>query len=154
TVGVDHARLPGLGLALVGLSAGESVTVSVPPERAYGQPDPTRVRRWSRGRFPEPAALRAGQSVPFTDGRGRRRLVRIVRVGSRTGLVDPTPGWAGQELKLRVQLINILGAGAAAESPNPERGENPPRRAGRPSAAGPNTGEAPEGRAQGGRARA
>jgi len=154
TVGVDHARLPGLGLALVGLSAGEGVTVTVPPERAYGQPDPTRVRRWSRGRFPEPAALRAGQSVPVTDGRGRRRLVRIVRVGRKAVLVDTNHRWAGQELKLRVQLINILGAGAAAESPNPERGERSPRRPGRPSAAGPNTGEARGGRAQGGRARA
>jgi peptidylprolyl isomerase len=132
TVGVDHARLPGLGLALVGLNAGESVTVTVPPERAYGQPDPTRVRRWSRGRFPEPAALRAGQSVRFTDDRGRWRRVRIVRVGSKAVLVDTNHRWAGQALKLQVQLINILGAGAAA----------------------PSAGEVPQGTAQGRRARA
>ncbi len=113
TIGVDHARLPGLGLALIGLSAGESITVTVPPERAYGQPDPTRVRRWPFGRFAEPAALRAGQSVRFTDGRGRLHRVRIVRVGSKAVLVDTNHRWAGQTLTLRVELLNILGAGAA-----------------------------------------
>jgi FKBP-type peptidyl-prolyl cis-trans isomerase 2 len=52
TVGTDHPRLPGLGSALVGLVAGESARVTVPPERAHGERDPARVRRWPRQRFP------------------------------------------------------------------------------------------------------
>ena len=117
TAGVEHPRLPGLGLALVGLNTGESLTLSVPPERAYGQPDPARVRRWPRGRFPEHVALQAGKSVRFTDDRGRRRLVRIVRVGSKAVLVDTNHRWAGQTLQLHVKLITILRLGGTSDPP-------------------------------------
>ena len=34
TVGINHARLPGLGVALVGLTEGQVATLTVPPERA------------------------------------------------------------------------------------------------------------------------
>src|SRR5688572_26256959 len=36
TVGFDHPRLPGLGLALAGLGAGERATVQVSAEHAFG----------------------------------------------------------------------------------------------------------------------
>lgn len=114
--GVAHPRLPGLGLALIGLRAGESTTVTVPPERGFGQSDPTRVRRWSRGRFPEHVVLKAGKLVRFTDERGRGHLVRIVRVGSKAVLVDTNHRWAGQTLRLEVQLIDILGPGPNVQS--------------------------------------
>src|SRR5262249_5388264 len=35
-VGTDHPRLPGLGLALVGLAPGTSTRLNVAPEHAYG----------------------------------------------------------------------------------------------------------------------
>src|SRR5438132_9453897 len=63
TVGIDHPRLPGLGLSLVGLAPGASTTVSVPAEQAYGPADTTRVRRWARTRFPKDQALPVGKSV-------------------------------------------------------------------------------------------
>src|SRR5262245_28931282 len=47
TVGVNHPRLPGLGLALVGLAPGTRTKLTVPPEQAYGLSDPSRVHRWS-----------------------------------------------------------------------------------------------------------
>jgi FKBP-type peptidyl-prolyl cis-trans isomerase SlpA len=135
TAGVDHPRLPGLGSSLVGLKAGASVTLTVPPERAFGQPDPTRVRRWPRSRFPEHATLQAGSSVRFTDSRGRQRLVRIVRVGSKAVVVDTNHRWAGQTLRLHVKLLTILGPGADLEIPNREGEERSPRGPGRaPSA--------------------
>jgi FKBP-type peptidyl-prolyl cis-trans isomerase 2 len=60
TVGTDHPRLPGLGLALVGLAAGASTTLSVPPERAYGPPDPARVHCLARTRFQPDQPLATG----------------------------------------------------------------------------------------------
>jgi peptidylprolyl isomerase len=107
TVGVDHPRLPGLGLALVGLSPGTSTTVSVPAERAYGRSDPARVRRWARARFPEGVALPVGKWVQVANGEGRRRLVRIVEVRGRTVVVDTNHRWAGQAMNLNVELIGI-----------------------------------------------
>src|SRR5947209_752561 len=65
TVGIDHPRLPGLGLALVGLAPGTNTTVRVPPERAYGPLDPSRIHRWARTRFPKDQSLPIGKWVRF-----------------------------------------------------------------------------------------
>lgn len=114
-IGVDHPRLPGLGMALVGLAAGESTTLKVPPERAYGFCDPGRVRRVNRQRFRSDPALDVGKWV-HVKGRRRQRLVRIVEVRENTVVVDTNHRWAGQTLELQVQLISIHGGDARAGS--------------------------------------
>jgi FKBP-type peptidyl-prolyl cis-trans isomerase 2 len=108
TVGTDLPRLPGLGAALLGLAPGEATTLTVPPERAYGLPDPARIRRWSRKRFPTEATLRAGKLVRLTPAPGRRRLVRILEVNGEMVVVDVNHPWAGQTLELEVKLVAFL----------------------------------------------
>lgn len=114
TVGTDHPRLPGLGSALVGLAVGQSVALSVPPERAHGPHQPARVRRWPRRRLPADATLRPGELLRYTDGRGRRRLVRVLQVSGEVVVVDTNRRWAGQTLELKVELVGILAPGASA----------------------------------------
>ncbi|HEY7313312.1 MAG TPA: FKBP-type peptidyl-prolyl cis-trans isomerase [Gemmataceae bacterium] len=108
TVGIDHPRLPGLGAALIGLTRGQSMALTVPPEQAYGLPDPSRIHRWSRRRFPKEATLRAGKLIRFTDERGRRRQVRILEANSKMVVVDVNHRWAGQTLELEVTLLDFL----------------------------------------------
>jgi peptidylprolyl isomerase len=108
TVGVNHPRLPGLGSALVGLTAGQAATLSLQPELAYGLFDPKRIRRWSRQRFPQKTTLKAGKLIWFTDGRGRRRRIRILQVDSAVVVIDANHPWAGQTLELEVQLLGFL----------------------------------------------
>jgi peptidylprolyl isomerase len=105
TVGLAHPRLPGLGLALVGLAVGESRALVVPARRAY---DPARVYRLARTRFAAGQALHAGAWVRAW-GSGRRRLVRVVEVRENTVVVDANRRRAGQSLELEVQLIAIRG---------------------------------------------
>ena len=118
TVGTDHRRLPGLGSGLVGLAPGNHVTLSVPAERAY-PPDPGRIFRLARARFPEHQALPVGKWVRIPDGRGRRRLVRIVEVRDQVVVVDTNHPRAGQALELEVELISIQPPDAAADLQNP-----------------------------------
>ena len=107
TVGVHQPRLPGLGLALVGLVPGSVATVSVTADHAYGPVNPSRVHRWARTRFPEGQSLRVGKWVPVQDRRGRRRLVRIQEVRDNMVIIDTIPRRAGQALELEVELISI-----------------------------------------------
>lgn len=107
TVGIHHPRLPGLGMALVGLTPGSSITVRVPPEQAYGPVDPARVHRWARTRFPKDHPLPAGKWVRIPTRQGRQRLVRIVEVRDRSIVVDTNHPWAGQTMELEVQLVSI-----------------------------------------------
>lgn len=107
TVGTDHPRLPGLGLALVGLTPGTSTKVSVAPEHAYGSTDTARVRRLARTQFPQDQALPVGKWVRVLNRQGRRRMVRVLEVSGQTVMVDTNHRWAGQTLELEVELIGI-----------------------------------------------
>lgn len=115
TAGIDDHRLPGLGAALIGLTSGQSATVTVPPELAYGLADPARIRRWPRRRFPIEAALRVGKLIRFTDEQGRRRRVRILESDSKAVVVDANHPWAGQTLELEVTLLGFLEPPLGAE---------------------------------------
>lgn len=132
TVGARHPRLPGLGLALVGLRPGEATTVVVPPERGHGPHDPARVRRCSPWRFAEHAALQPGDRVRVTDGKGRRRLVRVLQVSDKAVLIDANRRWAGQTLELEVELVAIETSNERIDSPADEA----PPRSGSPRRAG------------------
>jgi FKBP-type peptidyl-prolyl cis-trans isomerase 2 len=88
TVGVDDPRLPGLGLALVGLAAGGRITVVVPATRAHGRYDPGRIYRLARSRLPPGRPVVVGQWLRMTDRRGRRRLVRILQADVLAVIVD------------------------------------------------------------------
>ena len=117
TVGVDHPRLPGLGLALVGLAPGAVTTVRVPAGQGHGPADPARIHRWARARFPKGQPLAAGKWVPFANSRGHRRLVRVVEVGARTVVVDINSRWAGRALELEVELLGILASAPGSDGP-------------------------------------
>jgi peptidylprolyl isomerase len=119
TVGIDHPRLPGLGLALVGLAPGSTTTVKVPAECAYGLPRPTRVHRLARARFTKDQPLAIGKWVRLLNREGRPRLVRIVEVQPDVVVIDANHRRAGQALELEVELIGIQSAGGspAARAP-------------------------------------
>ena len=120
-VGTAHPRLPGLELTLVGLAVGDSRTLLLPAEQAYGPFNPRLVRRLARRRFAEHADLSVGQYVRVWDRQHRRRLVRIVEIGEATVVVDANRRWAGQSLELEVEVLAIFepevtsGAGKGAE---------------------------------------
>jgi peptidylprolyl isomerase len=119
TVGIDHPRLPGLGLALVGLAPGASTTVNVPVERAYGESDPSRVHRWARKRFPKDHPLQVGKWVQVLNSQGRRRCVRILEVHEGMVVVDTNHRRAGLALDLEVELISIQAPDAGPGSQGP-----------------------------------
>jgi peptidylprolyl isomerase len=105
--GTKNRQLPGLGLALIGMLPGDSITVNVPADQAYGPHDAGRVRRWARTRFPADQQLTVGKRVRMLDRQGRSRQVRILEVGNKSVLVDTNHRFAGQTLELEVELLLI-----------------------------------------------
>ncbi len=87
-VGTENRLLPGLGLALVGMSVGQEVTVRVPAHLAYGPVGPERLRRVVHSRFKPDQNLTVGRWVRVTACNGRRRLVRVVAVHEKSVVVD------------------------------------------------------------------
>ena len=117
TVGVGHPRLPGLGTALVGLAVGQSATLRIPPEQAYGLRDPDRVRDLDRRRFPPEHAFVIGEWTHVVSRRGRR-LVRVLEVREDVVVVDGNHRGAGQALELKIKLLSIKGTAAGSEVPH------------------------------------
>ncbi len=106
-VGTEDRHLPGLGLALVGMSEGQQVVVTVPAHLAYGPLGPQRLRRVARSRFTPDQNLAVGRCVRVTAGNGRRRLVRVVAVHDKSVVVDTNHPWAGQDVILKVKVVSI-----------------------------------------------
>lgn len=110
TVGIRHARLPGLREELVGLAPGATVTVKIPAEQAFGLADPARVRRVSRSRFHKDVALVAGRRVWMRGNRGKPRAVRVVEDRGAVVVVDLNHPRCGQSVELEVELVTIRAA--------------------------------------------
>lgn len=122
TVGTAHPRLPGLGLALEGLAPGEFRTLKLPPEKAYGLRNLSRVRTLDRTFFPPDKALPVGKWVRISCRRGPR-LVRILEWNDKEVIIDTNHRRAGQALELEVELIAILDSSADRNDPrsNPKK---------------------------------
>lgn len=119
TVGTAHPRLPGLLEELVGVAEGQTVTLNVPPESAYGMPDPNRIHRVDRARFHAADDLIPGRDVWMRLTRGRTRRVRVVEVRGRIVVVDTNHPRSGQSIELKVEVVAIVAPtpGALHKSP-------------------------------------
>jgi len=115
TIGTAHPRLPGLGSGLVGLAEGQTVTVHVPAEEAHGMPDPTRIRRVDRARFPADEQLTTGRRVLMRLTRGRTRRVRVLEVLGQVVVVDTNHPRSGLSIELEVELVSFLTATSELE---------------------------------------
>ncbi len=115
TIGTAHPRLPGLGAGLVGLAEGQTVTVHVPAEEAHGMPDPSRIRRVDRARFPADEQLTTGRRVQMRLTRGRTRRVRVLEVLGQVVVVDTNHPRSGLSVDLEVELVAIITATSEVE---------------------------------------
>ncbi len=102
---VGEGRLvPGLEEALVGRDEGDEFEVTIPPEKAYGQRDPSKVKIYPRRLFerhgivPEP-----GRSVEID---GQYAVIRQV-TGGRV-VVDFNHPLAGRTLHAKVKIVKVL----------------------------------------------
>jgi FKBP-type peptidyl-prolyl cis-trans isomerase 2 len=119
TIGTDHPRLRGLGTELVGVAVGRTVVVHVPPERAYGLPDPGRIHRVDRARFHADEELTAGRMVWVRLSRGRTRRVRVLEVRGRTVVVDTNHPRSGQSVEMELEVVAILAPNTGAANRGP-----------------------------------
>ena len=83
----DGTLDPGIELALYGMRAGESDSLTLRPGQAFGAPDPQLIQEMPLSDFPADAPPREGQIIAFA-----------------------TPGGeelAGRELQLRIAIVDV-----------------------------------------------
>lgn len=101
-----RAIVPGLEEALEGRAVGEKFSVSLAPEKAYGQRDEKLIQVIPKSQFPEPDQLVAGMQfqVQTPDG---VMLFTIKAVTATEVTVDGNPELAGQTLNFDIVVAGV-----------------------------------------------
>jgi FKBP-type peptidyl-prolyl cis-trans isomerase SlyD len=98
--------IPGLEEALLGKTAGDTFSVTVPPEKGYGPRHDGAVRRVPIKHLEGASSWRAGMQAIVNSDQGRRQ-VTVVKVGRFMADVDLNHPLAGQALTFDVEVVGV-----------------------------------------------
>jgi FKBP-type peptidyl-prolyl cis-trans isomerase SlyD len=103
--------IPGVEAALIGRSAGESVSVSVPPEQGYGERREGWTQRVPKKYFRDAARLKPGVTTMLQTNEGPRVVV-VNKVGESVVDVDLNHPMAGKTLNFALEVLEVRAATA------------------------------------------
>ena len=102
----DGSLLPGFERRLFGLQAGDSGEYRVPPEDAFGQPNPANVQRFARSQFAG-TELAEGVVISFADAQ-KAELPGVVKAfDADEVVVDFNHPLAGHTLLFNVHIVDV-----------------------------------------------
>ena len=104
----DTSLSPGLEAELIGLAVGETKSFFLPPESAFGIPNPDMIQYFSRREFADAGEPVPGAIMLFTgmDGSEMPGVVREVNGDSIT--VDFNHPLAGQTIHFDIEVLEVL----------------------------------------------
>ena len=103
----DGSLPPGFEQQLLGLAAGDERSARIPPEKAFGMPNPNNVQRLPRGRFGNDIELQEGLVMSFADAAAGELPGVICRIDEQTVEVDFNHPLAGRHLIFNVQIVAV-----------------------------------------------
>lgn len=99
--------IPGLEAALEGKSKGESLSVTIPPEQAYGPRNEQLVQEIPRTQFQGVTDIQAGMQFQARGPDGRSQVVTVVEVAPETVRIDANHPLAGATLRFDVRVADV-----------------------------------------------
>jgi len=102
--------IPGLEEALTGKMAGDELSVSIPPEQAYGVRDAAREQDVPRSAFPPDQDIEVGMQFHAQGPEGQAIMITISKVEGDTITVDGNHPLADVHLNFDVRVMNIRDA--------------------------------------------
>ena len=102
--------IPGLENALDGKSAGDELSVSVPPEQAYGVHDTEKTQTVPRDMFPSGEMIEAGMQFHAQGPDGQQLVVTVVKVEDDNITVDGNHPLAGVHLNFDIKILDVRAA--------------------------------------------
>jgi FKBP-type peptidyl-prolyl cis-trans isomerase SlyD len=104
--------VPGLEKALTGLSQGDTKSIALSMEDAYGPHDEDGILELSRGDFPDPDSIEVGDELELEGDDGDVLLAHIVEIEGDTVVVDANHPLAGQNIRYEVKVVEVREATA------------------------------------------
>ncbi len=98
--------IPGLESRMIGMKAGESKSIDVPPEEAYGQRNPELVQKAPREYF-QNVPLEVGLPLQAKTPEGQTINMIVVDFDDQTVTVDLNHPLAGRTLTFEVEVLSV-----------------------------------------------
>jgi FKBP-type peptidyl-prolyl cis-trans isomerase 2 len=98
--------IPGLEAEIGSMEVGESRSVTLAPEDAYGLPNPERKQEVHKEAFPNADDLTVGDQVSGQAG-GRPILATVAEIGDESITLDMNHPLAGKTLEFEVDLVSV-----------------------------------------------
>jgi peptidylprolyl isomerase len=106
-VGQGHV-IPGFDDAVTGMSPGETKTVNVTPEDAYGPHQSHLVVSFPRDAVPDDVSVQLGQRLQLKTTSGETLPATVVELSDTTITLDANHPLAGQELTFDIELVKLI----------------------------------------------
>lgn len=99
--------IPGFEEAVTGMEEGETQTVTIDSEKAYGERRDDMVMEINRDRLPEELEPSVGDQLQLSLPDGRRIPVRVMAVADETVTIDANHPLAGRDLTFEITLEDV-----------------------------------------------
>lgn len=99
--------IAGLDAAIVGMAEGESKTVTIPAEQAYGAIDPNQMQEVPRDSIPAEIPLEVGQRLQAQTEQGGVIVLTVTAVSDATVTLDANHALAGKDLVFAFTVVSI-----------------------------------------------
>ena len=99
--------IPGFDDAVSGMAVGESKTVNIPADKAYGQRNEEMIIEAPRDQVPPEINPEVGQQLQMGGPNGETVVVMIVEITDEHIKLDANPPLAGKDLNFDIELVSI-----------------------------------------------
>ena len=110
TVGSGQV-IPGFEKAVIGMSVGDSKTVKIAAQEAYGSYRDELAVEVDKENIPDDLTLEIGQPLVLRQAEGPPIKVTVTDISEQSVTLDANHPLAGEDLTFDVQLVEIVSAG-------------------------------------------
>lgn len=103
----DGEVIEGFETAILGMSVGDSKTVTIPADKAYGAYYEEKVIDFPADQIPEDIEPEVGMHLQLQSQDGQPFTVRVTEVNEEHVKLDANPPLAGQDLTFDIEIITI-----------------------------------------------
>lgn len=100
--------IPGFDKAVTGMNVGDTQTVTIPADDAYGQADENARQSFPRDKIPADIPLEIGTQLQLAGPQGQPIMVRVAEVTDETVVLDAGHPLAGKDLTFKIELVEIV----------------------------------------------